>query len=69
MAGQEIVKKGLYWHVGNGRNIRVWEDNWVPNYSTHKVISPKGMFQLDSKVCDYIDVEKRCWDLDLLNQA
>ena len=69
MATQEIIKKGLCWHVGNGRNIRVQEDNWVPNSSTHKVISPKGMFLLDSKVCDFIDVEKRCWDSDLLNQA
>ena len=55
--------------MGNGRNIRVLEDNWVPNSSTHKVICPKGMFPLDSKVCDFIDVEKRCWDSDLLNQA
>ena len=69
MATQEIVKKGLCWHVGNGRNIRVWEDNWVPNSSTHKVLSPKGMFLLDFKVCDFIDVEKRCWDSDFLNQA
>ena len=50
--------------MGNGRNIRVLEDNWVPNSSTHKVIYPKGMFPLDSKVCDFIDVEKRCWDSD-----
>lgn len=26
------------------------------------------MFPLDSKVCDLIDVEKKCWELNLLNR-
>lgn len=69
MTTQEIVQRGLYCHVENGRNIQVWDDNWVPNSSTQKVTSPKAMFPLDSKVCDFIDVEKRCQDSDLLNQA
>ena len=25
-------------------------------------------FPLGSKVCDFIDVEKKCWDLNLLNR-
>ena len=69
MAAQRIVQKGLCWRVGNGRQIRVWEDSWVPTSSTHKVITPRGMLPLDSRVCDFIDVEKRCWDSDLLNQV
>ena len=68
MAAKGIVQKGLCWRVGNGRKIQVWEDNWVPSFSTHKVISLRGMFPLDCKVCDFIDVEKRCWDLNLLNR-
>ena len=43
MATQEIVQKGFCWRVGNGRQIRVWEDSWVPTSSTHKVIAPRGM--------------------------
>ena len=68
MAAKGIVQKGLCWRVGNGRKIQVWEGNWVPSFSTHKVISLRGMFPLDCKVCDFIDVEKRCWDLNLLNR-
>lgn len=27
------------------------------------------MLPLDSKVCDFIDVENKCWDLNLLNRT
>ena len=68
MVAQKIVQKGLCWRVGNGRNIKVWEDNWVPISSTHKIISPRGSFPLNSKVCDLIDAEQKCWNLNLLNR-
>ena len=57
MAAQEIFHKWLCWRVGNGRKIKVWEDNWVPISSTYKIISPRGSFPLNSKVCDLIDAE------------
>ena len=60
-----LVKSNL----GNGRQIWVWEDNWVPSYSTHKVISHKGMLPLDSRVCNFIDVWNMCWDWNLLNRT
>ena len=69
MAAQEIVQKGFCWRVGNGRQIRVWEDSWVPTSSTHKVITPRGMLPLDSRVCDFIDVNNKCWDWNLLNRT
>ena len=69
MVAQGIFQKGLCWQVGNGRKIQVWEDNWVPSSSMHKVISPRGMLPLDSKLCDFINVENKCWDLNLLNRT
>ena len=67
MAAQGIVKKGLCWRMGNGRKIRVWHDNWIPNSYSHKITSPRGLFPMDYKVCEFIDDEKKCWDLELLN--
>ena len=46
MTAEGIVQKGLCWRVGNGKKIQVWEDNWVPSSSTHKVISLGGMFSV-----------------------
>ena len=56
-------------NLGNGRQIQVWEDNWVPSFSTHKVISQKGILPLDFRVCNFIDVENKCWDWNLLNRT
>ena len=28
--GLELLKKGLVWRVGKGRNIRIWRDRWIP---------------------------------------
>ena len=58
-----LVKSNL----GNGRQIQVWEDNWVPSSSTHKVISQNGMLPLDSRVFNFIDVENKCCVWNRLN--
>jgi hypothetical protein len=28
--GRELLKEGLVWRVGCGKDIDVWEDNWIP---------------------------------------
>ncbi|CAO2152815.1 unnamed protein product [Urochloa humidicola] len=28
--GLELVKKGVCWRIGNGSNIRIWRDPWIP---------------------------------------
>ena len=30
--GIELLKKGIIWRVGNGKNFRIWRDNWIPRY-------------------------------------
>ena len=41
MAAQELVKNGLRWRLGNGENIWVWSDKWLPVASKYKVVSPR----------------------------
>ena len=42
MAGINSLKHGYIWHVGNGQNINIWEDAWIPNCDTRKVVTPRG---------------------------
>jgi hypothetical protein len=39
--GLDLLKKGLVWRVGNGRNICIWRDNWIPRQSYMKVLTPQ----------------------------
>jgi hypothetical protein len=39
--GLDLLKKGLIYRVGNGANIRVWWDSWIPRQSYLKVLTPK----------------------------
>ena len=30
MHGLELLKRGVIWRVGNGTQIRIWRDPWIP---------------------------------------
>ena len=40
--GLDLLKRGFIWRVGNGRNIRVWTDNWIPRPFSFKPVSLQG---------------------------
>ncbi|KAK6122599.1 hypothetical protein DH2020_043656 [Rehmannia glutinosa] len=39
--GRDLLRSGLRWKVGNGRNIFIFEDSWLPRLNTFKPITPK----------------------------
>ena len=39
MAAQPLVRRGMWWQVGDGKMIKVWKDKWIPSPSTYKVIT------------------------------
>ena len=68
MAGVDSLKKGYIWRVGNGQNIDIWRDAWIPNGANRKIITPRRG-QLLTKVADLIDPINNCWDEDLVRQT
>ncbi|KAI5002872.1 hypothetical protein ZWY2020_027522 [Hordeum vulgare] len=34
--GLDILKKGIIWRVGDGKNIKIWRDNWIPRKNSFK---------------------------------
>lgn len=35
----DLVKKGIRWRVGNGENINIWQDSWIPITSCMQLIT------------------------------
>ena len=66
-AGVNCLNLGYIWRVGNGHNIDIWEDAWIPNCANRKVITPRGS-NLISRVSYLIDPVTSNWDENLVTQ-
>ena len=67
MSTQKLVREGIRWRVGNGRDISVWGDKWLPSPSTFKVVSPRQFLHQDTKVSELIDMATASWKFDILD--
>jgi hypothetical protein len=68
MAGVNSLRNGYIWRVGNGQNIDIWRDAWIPHGANRKIITHRRGHLL-SKVSDLIDPVTNCWDEDLVRQT
>ena len=42
VAGLTTFKRGYIWRVGNGNNIRIFSDPWIPASPDRRIITPRG---------------------------
>ena len=52
--------------MGNGKDISIWSDAWLPSISTPKVSHPMEIEFPEVKVNSPINAYTRNWDVDLL---
>jgi hypothetical protein len=63
-----LLKEGIIWRIGNGENVRIWEDPWLPKGITRKPITPRGASLL-TKVNELINLVTGEWDEQLVNDS
>lgn len=61
-----MLNKGIRWRIGNGKNVLVYKDSWLPRLDTFKPISLRTLLE-DTAVADLMNIENQ-WDEDKLNQ-
>ena len=66
MVAQPILNKACCWRVGDGSNIQVTQDRWIPNYPTNKVLHPPLEEDGDWHVSELIDWTMLDWDYGVL---
>ena len=66
ISAQSLVIEGLRWRVGNGANIKVWQDKWLPWVSTHSVISSRMFLSANTTVADLIDSSTAKWKNEVI---
>ncbi|GAU39202.1 hypothetical protein TSUD_270460 [Trifolium subterraneum] len=63
-----ILKKGGLWNIGNGANINIWTDNWLPRQQGHKIWTPRGE-ATQIWVKDLMYPEIRSWNRQLISDT
>uniref|UniRef100_A0A8R7U3Z9 Reverse transcriptase domain-containing protein n=1 Tax=Triticum urartu TaxID=4572 RepID=A0A8R7U3Z9_TRIUA len=68
LKGVQVLQSGIIWRVGDGRNINIWADPWLPRGVSRRVTSQQGSHVI-TKVSDLIDPTSGTWDLHLIDQT
>ncbi|KAL2937830.1 hypothetical protein RDABS01_021279 [Bienertia sinuspersici] len=66
-SSKALIKEGIIWRVGNGKDINIWNDPWVVNEESRFISSPPidGL----SKVNSLINVEQGDWNEELIAEV
>jgi hypothetical protein len=68
MAGMANFKRGYIWRVGNGSEINVWHDTWLP-ISPDKRVSTRKCGTMIGRVQELINLVTGTWDVQLLEDS
>uniref|UniRef100_A0A803MEX5 Reverse transcriptase zinc-binding domain-containing protein n=1 Tax=Chenopodium quinoa TaxID=63459 RepID=A0A803MEX5_CHEQI len=59
--------EGLRWRVGNGSNIKVWSDKWLPG-SVIPLPNPNANYRPDLTVAELIDQNSGVWNVNVVEE-
>jgi hypothetical protein len=59
MGAKEVLSQGLIWKVGNGCEIKVLGDRWLPLPITYMVQAPNFLLAMDARVEELIDKDSK----------
>ncbi|XP_042969022.1 uncharacterized protein LOC122301695 [Carya illinoinensis] len=67
LSARHVLMEGMLWRVGDGTQIKVWKDKWLPSPSTFKVQSPVRILNAEATVAELINPDIRKWNLNLIH--
>jgi hypothetical protein len=66
---RKVLERGLMWRVGNGDNIQIWQDKWIPKPTTYKIQSPCESMDPLARVNTLIDLTTGWWNYTLIQSS
>jgi hypothetical protein len=61
LKGINLLKEGLVWRIGNGEQVKMWSDPWIPRQGSRIPITPRHQ-NLLTRVQELIDPITGDWD-------
>lgn len=65
----DLLKNGLIWRVGDGKDIWIWGDIWFPTPISVSVQSPRQILADDARMANLIDQDTKWWNLNLISKV
>ena len=66
LAAKDLVHAGVIWRIGNGDDVKVWGDKWLPTPTSYSVQSPRLNWAKDMRVSELIDKDMKQWNSTLI---
>jgi hypothetical protein len=66
LAATDLLKEGLFWRIGNGKDVKICGSKWIPKPSSFSVQSPYSQFECDEKVAAPIEPQRREWKTQVI---
>jgi hypothetical protein len=66
LKGVQVLKNGIIWRVGNGKDINIWTDTWLPREWMRRPVTPRGRNLITREL---IDPTTGQWDVELVTQT
>lgn len=60
--GRDLLREGLIWRVGDGSNINIHHDNWIPRSGSLKPLGQEFVHGI-TRVADLLTSSGECWDI------
>lgn len=67
-SARNVLKMGLRWHIGNGRQVRIIDDPWLPVSHPFRCFLAQDVLDNDERVSLLINDATRSWDKDMVHE-
>ena len=68
LSARDVIRKGMVWRIGNGQNVWIKEDRWLPGSHRSPIISPLPSVAVERKVQTLINPELGVWRADCVHR-
>jgi len=66
LAGREVLKLGVGWAIGDGKEVNLWEENWLSTSDMQRPIGPPPFDAQELTVHDLLHHDSGDWNLEAI---
>lgn len=67
LRSKNLIERGARWRIRDGKNIRIFQDAWVPNSNEGRILFHRGLLASDATVDVLLNPQSGWWNLSLID--